>query len=727
VLAAVNGTFAQTLSLPNAFVIHVPAGTEEQAASSLAADPNVLYAEPNRIAHAYVVPNDTSFGQLWGLRNLGQTVGGQAGTADADIDAPEGWQIGLNLVSSVRVAVIDTGATVHPDFLPNIFKNPGESGGGKEANGVDDDHNGFVDDVAGWDFVNNDNIPLDDNSHGSHVSGTIAGRSNNAAGVAGVASFPRASGQWAGPKIVPIKVLDAAGSGSFVQIAAGMNYAGKIGAKVANMSLGGAGTSAFLDDTIRHNPKVLFVVAAGNDAQNNDFQPHTPCVPASATDLPNKICVAATDNRDNLASFSNFGVKNVDLAAPGVAILSTVPVASTLFSDNFETAIAGRWVTNDAGQKPAAPRWSQTSEFAFSPTRSITDSAGANYVNNQNNWIRNASGLDFRNRVGCRVKAPFDLRTGDNNDRFNIDATRTPATLASWANRESWFGNGQASLNLPLGFDGQNGVFLRFRMTSDAANVADGVHVDDVQISCFKLGNVGFALFNGTSMATPHVAGAAAFLFTKFPTATVAQIKDKLLRSVDKKPSLSGKVLTGGRLNLYKAAAESTAAITGTGANRVLTFNAGTGETNNVIVTRIGSGAATRFQIADRYSTSAAAVQSGSRINPGAGCARASDNVVRCLTTGVSRIVLNGGDLNDTLDAATIVVPVTLNGGDGNDGLFGGKNADSFSGGLGNDNITTKDDINDVSIVCGAGADTVNADLTPNETVAADCETVHRT
>jgi len=147
-LAAINGTFAQTLSLPNAFIVHVPAGTEGQAASSLAADSNVLYAEPNRIAHAYVVPNDTSFGQLWGLRNVGQTVGGQAGTSDADIDAPEGWQIGLNLSSSVRVAVIDTGATVHKDFLSNIFKNPGESGGGKETNGVDDDHNGFVDDVA---------------------------------------------------------------------------------------------------------------------------------------------------------------------------------------------------------------------------------------------------------------------------------------------------------------------------------------------------------------------------------------------------------------------------------------------------------------------------------------------------------------------------------------------------------------------------------------------------
>ena len=147
-LAAVNGTFAQTLSLPNAFVVKVPAGTEEQAASSLAANPNVLYAEPNRIAHAYVISNDTSFGQLWGLRNLGQTVGGQAGTLDADIDAPEGWEIGRNLSSSVRVAVIDTGATTHPDFLQNIFVNPGESGGPKETNQRYDDRDGFARDVS---------------------------------------------------------------------------------------------------------------------------------------------------------------------------------------------------------------------------------------------------------------------------------------------------------------------------------------------------------------------------------------------------------------------------------------------------------------------------------------------------------------------------------------------------------------------------------------------------
>jgi subtilisin family serine protease len=249
------------------------------------------------------------------LRNLGQIVGGQAGTADADIDAPEGWQLGLNLSSSVRVAVIDTGATTHPDFLQNIFVNPGESGGGKETNHVDDDHNGFVDDVAGWDFVNNDNVPIDDNSHGSHVSGTIAGRSNNAAGVAGVASFPRAPANG-GSEDRADQGAERGGQRKLHPDRRRHQLCRQDRRQGCQHEPRRNGTSAFLDDAIRHNPKSCSWSRAGNDGVNDDTNPHTPCVPAGATDLPNKICVAATDNQDNLASFSNFGVKNVDLAAP---------------------------------------------------------------------------------------------------------------------------------------------------------------------------------------------------------------------------------------------------------------------------------------------------------------------------------------------------------------------------------------------------------------------------
>lgn len=339
VLGTVNAHFKRSLLLPRTDLIVVPAGQEAEAAAKLSQDPNVDYAEPNGIAHAYATPNDTRFTHLWGLNNTGQPVNGVVGTKDADIDAVEAWNMAIGLGATVRVADIDTGVAMgHPDLAANIFRNPGESGGGKETNGIDDDTNGKIDDFRGWDFVNNDNNPSDDNGHGTHVGGTIAGRSNNALGVSGVASFPSAAGQWLGPKIIPIKVLNAAASGSFAAIADGIVYAGTMGAKVANLSLGGNGTSVTLDNAIKSRPGTLYVIAAGNDGGDVDVSPTTPCVPASTPDAANKICVAATDSKDLLASFSNFGDVNVDLAAPGVSILSTVPTR-TLLSDNFETAI----------------------------------------------------------------------------------------------------------------------------------------------------------------------------------------------------------------------------------------------------------------------------------------------------------------------------------------------------------------------------------------------------
>ncbi len=267
----------------------------------------------------------------------------------------------------------------------------------------------------------------------------------------------------------------------------------------------------------------------------------------------------------------------------------------------------------------------------------------------------------------------------------------------------------------------------------------DGVYVDDVAVECFTstLDATSYGFKNGTSMATPQVAGAAAFLFTKFPTATVAQVKDKILRSVDKKPSLNGKVATGGRLNLYKAAAESTAAVSG----GVLTFSAGAGQRNNVTVTRFVDAGVPKYRITDPYSTGATAQQSGSRIRPGAGCTRVNDTTVKCPAAGITRIVLNGGDQNDSLNADTITIPVTLDGGAGLDALtggtagdllIGGTAADAFTAGTGNDTISARNEDVDTSFSCGENAgdsDTVNADLSPNDPVTAspaNCEVVNK-
>jgi serine protease len=156
-----------------AFVVSVPASDRGRALAELRRDPRVRFAEPDAVYRVDALPNDPLFGQLWGLNNTGQTVKSSMGAADADIDAPEAWSTTTGS-SSVVVAVIDSGVDWHhPDLAGNIWTNPGESCPGCASDGIDSDGNGYIDDVHGWDFVNDDNDPFDDHGHGTHVAGTI--------------------------------------------------------------------------------------------------------------------------------------------------------------------------------------------------------------------------------------------------------------------------------------------------------------------------------------------------------------------------------------------------------------------------------------------------------------------------------------------------------------------------------------------------------------------------
>ena len=345
----------------NFMVVETPSDSKGWADKVKSEGP-VRYAEPDYEVTADVLPSDPRWSELWGMTKIGM---------------PSAWDIDTGS-KSIVVGVIDTGVDyTHEDLAGQMWINTDEIAN----NGIDDDANGWVDDRYGADCANNDGNPMDDNNHGSHVAGTIGAAGNNAKGVVGV--------NWT-TSIMALKFLGSGGSGSTSDAVECLYYAIQNGAHLTSNSWGGGGFSQTLFDAISaaRNANQLFVAAAGNSAVNTDSSPHYP----SSYNLPNIVSVAATTQTDSLASFSNYGVNSVDLAAPGVSILSTVR-------------------------------------------------------------------------------------------------------------------------------------------------------------------NNGYSSFNGTSMATPHVAGAAALLLSEYPSlrGSYVDLKAKILDNVDPVSALSGKVLTGGRLNVSKA------------------------------------------------------------------------------------------------------------------------------------------------------------------------------
>lgn len=274
--------------------------------------PGILYAEPDYQLEALsvlqTIPNDPRFSELWGLNNTGQS----GGTPDADIDAPEAWDIATD-GSNIIVAVIDTGVDyTHPDLAANMWVNSAELNG---TTGVDDDGNGYVDDIYGYDFCNDDGDPMDDHYHGTHVAGTIGAVGNNGQGIAGVS--------W-NAKIMALKFLDYSGSGYDSDAIECIQYATLMGANLSNNSWGGGGYSQALKDAIdaAGNANQVFVASAGNDyGNNNDINPTYPASYA----CQNIIAVLATDKYDNMSNFSDYGPTSVDIGAPGSDILSCQP------------------------------------------------------------------------------------------------------------------------------------------------------------------------------------------------------------------------------------------------------------------------------------------------------------------------------------------------------------------------------------------------------------------
>jgi subtilisin family serine protease len=288
--------------------------------------------EPNWIVHADATPADTKFTKLWALHNTGQAVnGGRAGTVGADIRATSAWDLSTGSRANV-VAIIDTGVDyTHPDLISNIWSAPASftvTIGGVAIHCAAGTH--------GFNAIARTCDPRDDNNHGTHVAGTIGAYGNNNLGVTGV--------NWKA-SIMALKFLDASGTGTTADAVAAVNFAIQTKAafsatsganiRVLSNSWSGGGFSQTLLDTIKKaaTKDMLFVAAAGNDDASLD---DAPVYPASY-DASNVITVAATDNTDHLASFSNFG-SAVDLAAPGVDILSTGIGGSYLYMSGTSMA-----------------------------------------------------------------------------------------------------------------------------------------------------------------------------------------------------------------------------------------------------------------------------------------------------------------------------------------------------------------------------------------------------
>jgi subtilisin family serine protease len=346
-VSRVNGALGATTlesfhSVSNLLLVGLPDGLSvTEAIARFERRTEVMYAEPNfiwRIDRSEVIPNDADFDLQWNWHNTGQS----GGTADADVDAVEAWDQ-VTGDATVIVGFLDTGVQyTHPDLSDNMWQNTLECDG---TPGADDDANGYVDDCFGIDTINHDSDPTDDVNHGSHVAGIMGAVTNNSTGVAGMS--------W-DVQLLPCKSHDVTGNGTNDSLLECLQYFQDVKARgekvvATNNSYGGCleacDYSQSLYDAIQAqmDAGILFLASAGNDQANNDDTPKYP----TNYFLPNVMGVAATDDTDSLAFFSNYGAHTVSLGAPGNSIYSTL--RSGAYGYLSGTSMAAPHVTGLAG------------------------------------------------------------------------------------------------------------------------------------------------------------------------------------------------------------------------------------------------------------------------------------------------------------------------------------------------------------------------------------------
>lgn len=501
--------------------VRLPKGmTIDAAIKAYQASGLVRYAEPNALRYPQGEPDDPRYADQWGL---------------AQISAPAAWAVTQGS-RDVIVAVIDTGVDyTHADLAADIYENA------KEVNGVtgkDDDGNGYVDDLHGWDFGNNDNDPMDVDidGHGTHVAGIIGAVGNNAVGVSGV--------NWR-VSILPLKIADINGDMSAFSVVEAMDYALAMGAAIVNCSFDGDTFSQAeynaLSDLSTHG--ILVVAAAGNNSGDDDLctaSGTTTCpggFPA-AYDLPNIVSVAASSSTDALSYYSNYGAISVDLAAPGDAVLSTLPTTAVT-----DASVRVNTATATATFSAIGMAYAGTTDAA-GVSGTLVD-CGLGQSGDFPAAVSGNIALIARGSITFRQKALNAMNAGA---VAAIIANNTVDSLDTYG----------GTLIEPGGFI----PVISVTQADGAVLAADAALAPPPTVIVFNLltsVTQNYGELSGTSMASPMVAGAAALMRARDESLQAPALKAALMASVDPVAAMTGKTVTGGRLNLQKALCSVTA------------------------------------------------------------------------------------------------------------------------------------------------------------------------
>jgi subtilisin family serine protease len=518
-----------------------PESSVAQAITEYSQNSDIEFAQPNYIYH--VTTTDTSYGQLWGLNNSAQTVTGATyatnnpGTAGKDINAAGAWGV-ITACSSVVVAVVDSGINYnHEDLSANMVNGSYSCPGGTGTKGCD-----FV--KAG------SNNPMDLNGHGTHVAGIIGASGNNALGTTGVCQTA---------KILAVRVLDASGSGSTADIIEGVNFAagaaaGQGNAKIINMSLGGSGYDPLFYSAITNaqSSGVVVVVAAGNSGLDHSI-PANKFYPCDYTQS-NIICVAAVDQNYAIASFSDFDAnatvanRNVDVGAPGTNILSAFAGAATIASDTLNA-----WTLSSLGGSLWGHSVCGLNDMLLLPNNcsTVLNSTGSYAANTDSTAYKSfaisatADGVWINSYLTMNLESGYDL--------FYANYTNTPgnpmAGTSLFAPYTAATGSTGGIIRWSSALDncvGSTTCSIGFRVTSNNSINLTGVGIQSFSIATLDKDILNaYAIENGTSMASPYVAGIATMVRARNPNFTADDTVNAILSGGDLEASMTGKTKSG--------------------------------------------------------------------------------------------------------------------------------------------------------------------------------------